>query len=467
MTAIQPPFASQKGRYNFMGSMALINAYAEVQGESGKSKYVILPCDGLVSFSEVTDTPCRGLIYLNDLDQVYTVHSSGVYKVTSAGTATRLGTIPGQDRVRIARNQKSTPQIAILCATGVYFVEGEVVAKIIDDDLPSTVVDITEADGYLVFVIQNGKFFLSSQNEVSTIAALDFATAEQSADRNVAGRFFGGFLFLFGERTIEPWKNTGNTDFPFEPMPVSIPRGLLCRDSIAECDNALMFIGDDGIVYRLDGFKPTAISNHEVERSIQTEDDPTVIEAKSWSRGGHVFYNITGTDWSHTYDARTQQWHTRESYGQDTWRVNAATAAWNKIIVGDRLTGNLYRFDQDTHVEGTETMIWKVRSPTMHAFPNGGIVDALHIDFLTGQGVTTTTAQGYDPLLMVKKSVDGGNTFVNERQVKLGKRGAYGRVSPRRLGKFGAAGAVWELAVSDPVGRGMGLLDAAVRPLKR
>lgn len=468
MTAIQTPFGSDAGKWAFQGSPKLVNCHVEIRQEGGKSRYVVNQCDGSTLFSSVTDTPSRGAFYLDDLDYALSCHSGRLWKVTSGGTATSKGVIPGIDKVRFARNNKTNPQVVVRCNAGAYLFDtaDETVSKIIDDDLPA-VEDICDIDGYVVYAASDGRYFISGLNEVTTIDALDFASAEQSPDKLVAPRSFGGFLFLFGKKTIEPHKNTGNADFPFEPMPSVIPRGCIGKWTIAECDNALIFIGDDGIVYRLNGFQPEAISTHEIERLIRAESDPSAIEAQSWSKDGHAFCEIKGENFSKVYDARTRQWHDRASYGQSTWRHSNAFAAWNKIVVGDRLTGNLYYHDETANTEAGGTQIATMRFPTLNVFPNGGILHALHLDFLTGQGVTSPTAQGYNPLLMLRVSKDGGNSFAFERNLATGKRGSYGRVKTRRLGKLGPQGAVIELAMSDPVGRSLALADVAVSPLKR
>jgi hypothetical protein len=466
MTAVTTPFGSAAGKYKFLGDAKLVNCHSELREDNGKARYVISPADGTALFAEVTDTPNRGTIYLEDLDLAYTFHAGRVLSVNSAGTVVSLGVLPGQDKIRVVRNQKTTPQTVVNCDAGVYKIESGIVTRITDEDLP-TVLDITEVDGYIVYIIGDGRYFLSELNEAAEVDALDFASAEQASDKLVAGWSFGGFLLLFGQRTIEPHKNTGGADFPFEPMPTVIPRGCIGKWTIANSDNTVMWVGDDGIVYRLTGFSPTRISNHEVERLIQSEADPSVIEAQSWSRAGHAFYELKGTNWSKVYDANTQQWHDRETYTEATWRHCNAFKAWNKVIFGDRLTGNLYSSDETTYTDAGGTQIAKIRFPALNVFPNGGIIDALHMDFLTGQGVTSPSALGFDPKLMLKISKDGGNTYPIYRELKTGKRGAYGRVTTRRLGKIDSQGAVIELSMSDPVGRALAQTDASVRPLKK
>jgi hypothetical protein len=71
--------------------------------------------------------------------------------------------------------------------------------------------------------------------------------------------------------------NTGAADFPFERQGNAfIERGCIDRDSIVKLDNGTFFVGDDRIVYKLDGYTPCRVSTHAVEK--------TLSEA-SWFRG--------------------------------------------------------------------------------------------------------------------------------------------------------------------------------------
>ena len=71
-------FRSNSGRYSYEGSTALVNCYVEQRGADAKGPYVAMPCDGSDLFSAITDTPCRGAIYMDDLNLVYSVHSGTV-----------------------------------------------------------------------------------------------------------------------------------------------------------------------------------------------------------------------------------------------------------------------------------------------------------------------------------------------------------------------------------------------------
>jgi hypothetical protein len=469
MTAAPIAFESAQGRYSFEGVAQLINAYAERGGKDKKGPLLVQPSDGLVEFVDTTGGLCRGLIYLPDLDAAYSIHPSSAYKITFDGTtatATRIGTIPGSDLVQLSRNQKaSTPQVIVRSDAGLQVIESDTVAFVTDADLPSNSITADFVSGYSVYGFEDRSFYISAINDAQSIDPLDFATFQQRAGKLVRAIENAGNLLGFGNEWFEVWRDTGNVDFPFEPLTFR-SRGALAPNAFARSNMTLMFAGNDGVVYQLNGYDPQRISTHSIEELIQEDENQADLQAFSWSRGGHAFMNMTGSTWSRCYDSTTAVWHTRQSYGYDTWRAQCSMQAWGKTIVGDKLTGKLFELDSETFTEDEGTMIWGVDSPPLHVFPNGAIVDALHIDIATGYG--TASGQGSNPLLMLQTSTDGGNTFSNYRELELGITGNTGtRVTARRLGKFGPKGIVFRLRISDPVVRAIVGTDVQLRPLRQ
>lgn len=468
MTAAPIAFQSSQGRYHFEGTTQLVNAYAEKRGEDAKAPLSVLPCDGIVELVSSTAGPCRGMIYMEDLDKLYSVHSSTINRVTNSSgtyTATRIGTIPGTDAVELARNQKTDPQLIVRSDAGIQCVESDSVTYALDDDLPDDVVTAEYVSGYHAYGEENRKFTLSSLNSAKVIDALDFATFEQQAGKLIRIKEHAGEMIGFCSRWTEFWRNVSDQDFPFAPIAFR-SRGLMSADAVVACDNTLMFPGDDGIVYRLNNYEPARISNHHVERMIQGDASQSAILGFGWSRGGHAFASFSGTDWTRCYDASTGAWHSRESYGSSKWRARYAVQAWGKTIVGDSLSGKLGYLDSNTYTEFGDPIVWKIISPPLHVFPNGAIVDAFHMDIATGYGLLS--GQGSDPKVMLRVSKDGGNTFGQYRELGLGATGKYAtRVTARRLGAFGPRGIVFEISISDPVARALVATDIELRPLKR
>jgi hypothetical protein len=474
LVPVQIAFRSNPSRYFFAGNARLLNAYVEQQGNDAKAPLAVLPCPGLVSCVTVTDTPNRANIFCDDLQAIYSVHSSGVFKVTKVSqtpfvlTATRIGTIPGVDQVQTSRNQADPAQISIHSAAGEYYIEADQVKKVSDLDVTSeTIVSQDNAKGYTIYLTDKGKFLFSSVNVCQNVDALDFATAEQAADGGTRVKSNGPDVFFFGTQTIEPWRVTGDIDLPFQVIGGStIPKGMVAPLAVVECDNTLMFPTEDNLVGRLNGYNFTAISTPAISRFIEADTARESIQGLAYTFQGHAIANWTGDTYTIGYDAATGSWHERRSYGLETWRARNAVRAWGKTIAGDSQTGELFYLDKDTYDEDGSPMIWGVDTPFVHAVGgNGGIVDALTIDVATGGGALLATAGGYDPILMLSWSVDGGVTFKGNRNLKLGKRGEFKKIRTRRLGRFGDKGIMFRLRVSDPVIRGIVGIAANVRPL--
>ncbi len=473
---VQIAFRSNPSRYSFAGNARLLNAYAEQQGNDAKAPLAVLACPGLISCCEVTDTPNRGNIFCDDLQAIYAVHSSGVFKVTRVTqsplvlSAVRIGTVPGVDQVQLSRNQADPVQISIHTAAGEYYIEADEVKKVADDDVTdATIVSQDNAKGYTIYLNDKGKFLFSAVNDCADVDTLDFATAEQAADGGTRVRTSGSDVFFFGTQTIEPWRVINDTDLPFQVIGGStIDKGMIAPLAVVNCDNTLMFPTEDNLVGRLNGYSFSAVSTPAISRFLEGDSDPTGIAGLGYNFEGHSFACWTGSDYTISFDASNQSWHERESYQNGgKWRARNAVRAWGKTIVGDSQTGELFCLDKDAYDEDGSPMIWGMDTPFLHAAGgNGGIVDALTIDVATGVGALLSTAEGFDPILMLSWSVDGGNTFKGDRQLKLGKRGETKRIRTRRLGKFGDKGIMFRLRVSDPVIRGIVAIDAKVRPLK-
>ncbi len=462
---LQIAFETNISKYTFAGEPQLINAYVEKRGTDSKDPLQLLPSYGLTLECAVTDTPQRGAIYLDDLDCIYTVHSTSVYKVLETGAATRIGTIPGNDIVQMSRNQATIVQISIHCDAGEFYIENDIVKRVTDDDLPDGTISQDQCGGYTVYLNSNRKFFLSSLNECQTVDGLDFATAEQSADPAVRIKTDGD-LFIFKEKQVEQWRNTGNADFPFEPIGSPIKHGLMAEQAVTPFDNTLLFLGDDGVTYRIAGTGAVQrVSDHSMERAVANDPEQSSIMAYTHTLEGHAFAVFAGSNFTRVYDAATGVWHSRESYNQGgRSRARFPVRAWGKTIVGDYLSGNLYYLDKDSFVEGDQPLVWGMDTPTFHVFPNGAVMDALHIDVATGNALTT--GQGSAPKLMLSWSTDGGATWKGNRQLSLGTYGERVRVTTRRLGRFGPQGVVFRFRISDPVIRSLIALDLKARPLK-
>src|SRR5699024_561105 len=116
---------------------------------------------------------------------------------------------------------------------------------------------------------------------------------------------------------------TGASEGTFAPSQnVAIEVGCASGFTIQRLDNSVFWLGNDGVVYRLDGYTPKRISTHAMEQQIQRGRMADAY-AMAWSDRGHAVYYLTlpdGQTWG--YDAASREWARRESYGLSFWRVN-------------------------------------------------------------------------------------------------------------------------------------------------
>lgn len=444
---------SSPGRADHDGGGRLINAYAERADDNGKAAWPVWAMEGLRSFATLADGGAvRGMVLMSPY--AYVVAGTSVYRVNQGGGVLNIGSFPGSAPVFMARNRKaSTPQIIVVSEGLRYLIENDAIATIADTDLPNAIA-ADFLDGYFVAAIEDGRFFWSAIDDGTSWAALDFATAEAGPDGLQAVKARGSELILFGANSIEFWASTGA---PFARVPGALLKnlGLLCRYSVRDLNDIVFFIASDGTVRRLNGYLPERVSNHDVERAIDGVDDKSTITALAYSIRGHQLYVISSPLWTWALDATTGLWHERQSYGEARWRAEAFVDIDGVRVVGDFETGLLYEIDPDTHDEAGAHLIWTVRTPPVHAYPNRLIFDRLYLDLIPGTGLNATDDHEEDPQVMLRWS-DDSKTWSNQRTASTGRIGEFSkRVMFSRLGEAKEDGRRFEISMSAAVVRGL------------
>jgi hypothetical protein len=452
--AISLGTSSNPGPYGYDGPGRLINAYAESRGAEGRVPFPLYVIEGLEALATLTGgAGVRAILALES----YAIVVAGrlVFQVDEAGTATVLGGLPSDGPVYLARNRRSpNPQVAIVCDGTYLIASGGVLTTVSDSDLPppSSVVCI---DGYFVFSCSLGRMYASGVDDGETIEALDFATAETSADalRCVARR--GRELVAVGEASIEFWSNTGETNFPFS-RGQSVEIGCLAGKTVQPIKQTLVFVSNQQDVRILNGYTPEVISNNAVNRFIRDTTDKSTLFATSWASAGREFYALSSPSGTWVFDASTGFWHERKSHGQDRWRVSVVERLGDTLLAGDASTTSLYAMRPDVYAEGSDPIEWEIRAPMVHAFPSRMIMNALHVDAIPGVGLNTSDDDNETPRIMLDTSEDGGDTFGGERQISVGTiNQKLTTVSAYRLGLIRATGRVIRLRMSADVVRGL------------
>lgn len=443
-------FAQQgQSRSSNVNAQRTINFVPILDPGSKNVKYLI-GSPGLTLITTISEIVCRGMKEFRDVG--YVVYGDKFYSVSSDFVVTERGTLnTSYGPVTIAGNGL---QVVICDGADLYIydVSSASFAEVSDVDFPGAG-SVDYIDGYGVFnEPDTQKFWITGLLDFTTIDGLDFTSAEANPDYIVRVFVETSTLYIFGKKSIEPYYNTGDADFPFSRIAGgTVERGLLAKMSVAKDDNAVLFVGDDKVVYRLSGSQIARISTAQVESSISAMENPTDAEGWTYSLDDSRYYVLTfpsgGITW--VYDFSTGLWHERDSFLLGRWR-----AAWhmrfdNKEITGDCLTGKLYYIDKTKYTEDGETFVSSHIFPSIHSE-----VRIPHAEFEVEceAGVGLVTGQGSDPLGLVSWSDDGGHNWSNELNVNLGKIGEYTkRQIVRRLGS--SLDRKYKFSCSEPVKR--------------
>jgi hypothetical protein len=439
-----------------MGSPVQINAFAEAM-EGGIAPFALYTDPGLTLFVDFGGSGAvRGVFNVGT--QMYAVVGETLYAVAGSGATTSIGLIYGSEPIIAATNRKPlTPQTVIVADGGaVYVLENGALISFPDPDLPGPVHSVAYLDGYIIFGITDGRFFISALNEATSVDALDFAEAEGSADKGVRVFVNGLELIYFGEDSVEIWQNTGNAAFPFERTGSGfLTVGCKAKLSPVHFDNSFVWVDNAGRVVSYQG-GAARISNHAVEKDIQRTIDAqraNEIESFVYFEGGHEFLQISGPDWTWVRDAATKLWHRKQSYGIDRSLIRGYLRAGDRHIVGDSTAPKLYLMSMSAYDEAGGYLVTTVRSPPIAKPGNGIVWDTLYLEMQMGTG-RGTSAHSATPEVMYRHSDDGGITWSKQRKRPLGAAGEFrGSMTFNALGASGVQGRTHEFSISAPVER--------------
>lgn len=461
------PASTAPGAHPTENGGRLINAFAEMVSQGGRSSTVWRAAPGLRAAFDLTATEPRGAIEVGSV--LYVIMGNKAHAVVKSGSgyvATECpGTIGGTGPVYLARNMNVNPQVLVVHSDGMSQIDTSTnaVSEFSDPDLPA-VNSICWTDTYFVATSQDGRAFASGNNAV-TFASTDYATAESDPDGLLRAVASGGNLLLMGENSIEYWNVTADaTGFPFT-RGVVLPIGLLARGCVAGFEDGfpdtLVFVASDRTVRRLDGYTPTVISPPDLQRLIEAVEDVDALECSVYVAAGRPFWQLTGPEWTWVYDLSAGAWHERRSYGMARARTSMSIKAFGEWLAFDRSTGAVYRVDWRYREEGEHPLVWEVWSTQAHRFPGRFFVRLASFDFVTGVGRDA----GIDPIethprVLISWSNDGSRTWSNPLERELGSEGQNVTIEINRAGIAPARGRQWRLQISDPVE--IGLLGGAM-----
>lgn len=406
----------------------LLNMYMEPLPEGSKGQALLLPTPGLTTFVEVGDGPIRGLHTMGSL--LFVVSGGELYTVGTDGTTALVGDVDG---VRQCHMTDNGTHVGIAADDFVYAATESSIAVVVAQRMSAA----TYQDGYGIFSAEGGEqFYLTGLDDMTTIDALDFSTADAFPDNIVGLISDHRELAIFGKETTEFWYNSGNASFPFQRIPSGfIERGCRAAGSIAKADHRIAWLGDDLGVYATAGYQPQRISTPPIELLIRETADPSAAMAFTYTQSGHTFYVLSFATLTVVYDFLTGRWHERETYGAGRWQAHHHAVLNGVNIVGDFEAGVLYEIDPDAHADGDIVAQRIFTSSVLNGDGHRVIMDEVLLEAEAGVG--NTSGDDTDPSVIIDWSDDGGFTWGNQREALLGAIGEYGtRVNWTRLGAF-------------------------------
>lgn len=440
------PLATNTAEQDISGNERLVNVYPRTS-TSGKYPFSLIHTPGLAFFCELPTFPVLALH--QNKGRAFAVTPSAFYEVFKNSTFTKLGDVDLNGRVSMADN--GTQVVMVDGYKGFYYDANTNQVSQITHEAFYPATTVTYQDGYFIFDrTGTGQFFISELLNVD-FDPLDFATAEGQPDKLVAVISDHREVFLFGTETTEVWYNSGAADFPFERnQGAFIEKGCGARYSVAKQNNTVFFVGSDLMVYQMNGYTPTRISNHAVEATLKgvNLDDSF---AYTYQDEGHLFYVLTipASNITWCYDLSTGSWHIRQSYQFGRHQANNAIYFDSKTLVGDFQNGRIYQLSSNYYTDDGEPIIRDFILPTVNNGREFLTVDSLEFDMGTGVGLGY--GQGSDPELRVYFSKDNGKTYShNYKRGLIGRVGEY--LARAKVNRFGAARQfTFKVEISDPV----------------
>jgi hypothetical protein len=380
-----------------------------------------------------------------------------LFQINPDGSTLVLGKIPGVGRVSMAHNQiTGGNQIAIANGSSgyVYDTVAGTLTQITDDGFPGAIA-FEYLDSYILGIEPQGRFgFTSGLADALSYNTLDRVEAEGAPDRIVGQLVTHREWWLFGQRTIEPFQDTGANTGTFQrAYGVVMEVGLASAFALAELDNAAFWLGQDGVVYRANGYTPTRISTFAIEQAIAKCNIGNAFAFVYEDRGHKIFYLTFPDGGTWGFDVATSKWHRRQSYGLSRWRINTLTA-WNGgWYAGDYSNGQIYKLDWTAMQENGLALERRRIGGVLNNQQNPIVVDGFALVLNTGMPYAN------EAFVDLRYSKDGGNNWSNWRTMSMGETGGF--VKRLEFTRFGICRQmVFDMRITDPVRAD--LLDASI-----
>lgn len=432
-------FAGQSSRdtdAEFANTSRMLNCYRE----PAEDRVVIKSVLGSEALVDLADVFLRAMTAVNG--EIFAACGGNLYCIKTGGGYTNLGAVGSGDTTISSNNG-----VVTVAADGVYSIWDGATLSTPTGAAFSDVGSVTFVGQHTVISEEGGRRFAwSDPADPATFDGLDFASAEGRDDDILRVVGLNGSLVIFKETSREIWYLTGSSDstLAFQRMAGGVvDTGLWSYNLLAELDQAVFFVGDDGIVYLTEGLSQKAISNRAVETAI-AEGEPQ--RCFFYEDEGHKFACITFRNrpaWC--FDLATNDWHEREN-GYQRWSVVSTVKVGRQWYSGTDL-GEV-RLMKRNNTDAGDPLIRRAVSKTF--YNDAGLFRVAELEFFGRVGSVLDGSSAAECSLRLSK--DNGRTWGDIRTKSLGALGEYEtRVLWRSLGQFRRLTAELSWATADEI----------------
>lgn len=353
--------------------------------------------------------------------KAWKVSASTLYSFDSAGVQTSQGTIGGSGLVSMADDGN----VLLIVSGGVmYSHDGTTLSTL---TLTFTPLRVDYLNNQFI-ALDDAQVVRIADVGTTTFDPINSFTANSASDLMVSIKVFNQFLFNFKGNSIEPWENTGSGNPPFERMNGAIIEGvgLANPDAVCVTPQAIYFLGNDGLPYRVVNFQAQKLSdsNPGISELFTSYDKDTAFVQCMELFGQDVilfFFPSDSIVWGVSQE--TSLWFQLDHDVNNTlYKGKTIARLFGKTLIGDRENGNIYELDTDTY-QNNGTAIVRERVFRPMAGETIGAPRAYLQMKLIQFAVETGVGSG-NPL-MVSFSTDGGRSYGSERWLSLGEAGDY------------------------------------------
>ena len=387
---------------------------------------------GLVPFVDLgTNLPIDGLYWWHKQRVVVAVSGGRVWKILdSAGTRAEL--LGSSDVQSSALVSFADDGVRLAMANGGKIVHTDLVSltSMVDTDAPTRVTHLAYIDGYIIAnLVGEGRVQFSDFSDTTAWNALDLFEAESRPDDVVAMKEAYRELILLGEESVEFFYNNGTA--PFARIEGSAqPFGTEAPDSLTLVGGVWMWLDHQRRFVTMQGRAVTPVSSpyDKIIQNFQSVDDAigytTLID-------GHPIYllNFPTAKQTLAYNYVTKMWHKwgywdseHATYQRYRGRTYCYARSWNAHLVGDHSNGIIYKASRSTFTDNGNPIRTLLRTGHItHGTSGSKRSHLLRLKAKRGMA----NADVADPQVMMRRRVDGGAHWTNERWRSLGKAGEH------------------------------------------